>query len=575
MGLLGVMLVAAMTMTSCENDGPTVVPPRYEGDYLTGSGFYIEEADAQVVDNLVLLGKVWGYVKYYHPKFSDTAIKADYELFELLPKVAGATKSECKEILLEWVESFGKIQTADWMEQWISGQKPTAELGWLDDEALLGKELSERLNEIKLAVRNGTNYYATIRQGRLVNFELGESLHWPEETWDKDTGYALLTLFRLWNMAEYYFPSVGMTNKKWSDVLVEYVPRYVTMDSEDEHVMTTAELIAELSDTHSFMDENRLNKWFKLPVVLGFVEGKLVVTDADKFADEEGISPFELGDEIISISGNTPEYFVELARKYISASNESVLRRDAADLATGVDNDEVQNIVIERNGERITMNVAPIHIVDAYYIGVDWLQEKTYHELIEDGTIGYLYPAKYRNSDAGAIMAQFAGTKGIVIDMRCYPSNYMIYDFVGRYFVPGEAKFVTLTFPNGSLPGYYQERTNSFGEAGGNAYTGTVVVLVNAQTQSQAEYTTMAFQAVPNTIVVGSQTAGADGDIVRLPLPRNLGTSFSSLGVYYPDGTNTQRVGVRIDYPIEPTLEGVRAGRDELLEKAIEIIKSR
>jgi hypothetical protein len=47
---------------------------------------------------------------------------------------------------------------------------------------------------------------------------------------------------------------------------------------------------------------------------------------------------------------------------------------------------------------------------------------------------------------------------------------------------------------------------------------------------------------------------------------------FSGLGVFYPDGTNTQRVGVRIDHYVTPTIEGIRTGRDELLEKAIELI---
>lgn len=45
-------------------------------------------------------------------------------------------------------------------------------------------------------------------------------------------------------------------------------------------------------------------------------------------------------------------------------------------------------------------------------------------------------------------------------------------------------------------------------------------------------------------------------------------------GVYYPDGTNTQRAGVRIDVPVHATVEGLRAGRDEILEKALEIVRT-
>jgi C-terminal processing protease CtpA/Prc len=47
---------------------------------------------------------------------------------------------------------------------------------------------------------------------------------------------------------------------------------------------------------------------------------------------------------------------------------------------------------------------------------------------------------------------------------------------------------------------------------------------------------------------------------------------ISGLGVFYPDGKPTQRVGVKIDYPIKPTIKGITEGKDELLDKAIELI---
>jgi C-terminal processing protease CtpA/Prc len=47
---------------------------------------------------------------------------------------------------------------------------------------------------------------------------------------------------------------------------------------------------------------------------------------------------------------------------------------------------------------------------------------------------------------------------------------------------------------------------------------------------------------------------------------------ISGVGIYYPDGTQTQRIGIMPDILIEPTIEGIRQGRDELLEKAIELI---
>ena len=103
-------------------------------------------------------------------------------------------------------------------------------------------------------------------------------------------------------------------------------------------------------------------------------------------------------------------------------------------------------------------------------------------------------------------------------------------------------------------------------------YKGRVIVLVDSSTQSQAEYTAMTFQATPRCTVVGTQTAGADGNISMLVMPGGNFGCFSGLGVFYPDGTDTQRAGVRIDVPVHATAAGLQAGRDEILEKALEII---
>lgn len=49
---------------------------------------------------------------------------------------------------------------------------------------------------------------------------------------------------------------------------------------------------------------------------------------------------------------------------------------------------------------------------------------------------------------------------------------------------------------------------------------------------------------------------------------------MTGLGVYYPDKSETQRVGLKPDIYVKPTIQGIREGRDELVEKAVELIKN-
>jgi C-terminal processing protease CtpA/Prc len=44
---------------------------------------------------------------------------------------------------------------------------------------------------------------------------------------------------------------------------------------------------------------------------------------------------------------------------------------------------------------------------------------------------------------------------------------------------------------------------------------------------------------------------------------------ISGIGVLYPDGRPTQRIGIVPDLVVTPTVEGIRAGRDEVLEAAV------
>jgi hypothetical protein len=76
-------------------------------------------------------------------------------------------------------------------------------------------------------------------------------------------------------------------------------------------------------------------------------------------------------------------------------------------------------------------------------------------------------------------------------------------------------------------------------------------------------------------IVIGSTTAGADGNLSGIPLPSRLQSMISGIGVFHPDHKPTQRIGVVLDIVVRPTLAGIRAGRDEVLEAVIHQIVGR
>ena len=67
-------------------------------------------------------------------------------------------------------------------------------------------------------------------------------------------------------------------------------------------------------------------------------------------------------------------------------------------------------------------------------------------------------------------------------------------------------------------------------------------------------------------------TAGANGNVNPFTLPGGYRFAWTGMKVVKHDGTQHHTIGILPTVPCERTITGVAAGRDELLEKALEII---
>jgi C-terminal processing protease CtpA/Prc len=183
--------------------------------------------------------------------------------------------------------------------------------------------------------------------------------------------------------------------------------------------------------------------------------------------------------------------------------------------------------------------------------------------------IAYLKLSSVQASQAAAYIEAAAGTKGLIIDIRNYPSDFVVFA-LGSHLVDRPTEFARFTAGDPANPGAFHWRGTPLSLIPTPPrYTGKVVILVDESSVSQAEYTAMAFRSAPNAVVVGSTTAGADGNVSPIPLPGGLQSMISGIGVFYPDKRPTQRIGIVADVEARPTIQGIRSGRDEVLEAAL------
>jgi C-terminal processing protease CtpA/Prc len=333
-----------------------------------------------------------------------------------------------------------------------------------------------------------------------------------------------------------------------------------------------------MKDTHSNLwggaDKLRESRGSLYPPIhVHFIENKLVVTDFYN-PEMKPELPIVLGDIITKINGKAVSEIVTEQLPYYPASNKPSQLRDLARNILMSNDDTLQITIREGASEReISLPLFDKDSLNLYH----WYPQpegKSYKLL--DGNIGYVTLANITDEDPKAIASEFKNAKGLIIDIRNYPSAFMPFK-IGQFIAPKDTEFVKFTTMNFNNPGEFNFGSPlSIGSnKTKNKFEGPVVVLLNELSQSQAEYTAMAFRAAPNTTIVGSTTAGADGNISPIVLPGGLRTMISGIGVYYPDGTQTQRVGIVPDVKVTPTIKGIKEGRDELLEKAIEIIEQK
>jgi len=558
----------------------TIVLSKVDADtaFAKRSGIDTIMLKKQQVANLAMLCEVWGFLKYHHPNVAKGKFNFDAELFRVMPFVVKAsTNAELSKALEVWVDKLGKPELQVCKSCNIETGGNTAykpDYGDIFNPAILSQSLVEKLLYILNNHNSGDQYYIKMAPN------IGNPIFQNEKGYPwmayPDEGYRLLCLFRYWNMVQYFFPAKHLIGRDWNQVLKEFISRFVLAANQKDYTLTALAMISDIHDTHANIGSyNQALENYRgtnaFPFQAKFIENKLTVTGY--YLDEPELKQkVKIGDVIQRIDGESIDQLIKKYLPITAASNYTTQLRDMPKNYLLRTNKQSVLIEISREGktQTITMETTELQKLNKL-IDYDPDPKAPACKLME-GQIGYLFPGKYKNKDLPEIEKLFINTKGIVVDMRCYPSDFMPFTFV-PFIKTVDSWFVRLT--NGSLeqPGLFRT-TSPLGTPGRNVYRGKVVVIVNELTQSQAEYTTMAFQSSPNVTVIGSTTAGADGDVSSIILPGNISTMISGIGVLYPDGTETQRKGVKINCIVHPTLNGIKAGRDELLEKAVAIINT-
>lgn len=566
-----ILVISACTKASEKEELKTVYKAEKDIEFDKGSRIESILVTDEKINDLKLLGMVWGFLKYYHPNTSTGDYNWDYELFRIMPKILQSKNAQDRDdILTAWIKGLGAFEVNAKIEKVNEKAIIKPDLEWITDSNLT-KDLADQLEKVKNAQRKEDNYYIGLFEG-VGNPDFKNESAYSEMKYP-DVGFRMLSLYRYWNNIQYFYPYKNLIEEDWKDVLKEFIPKYINASTEIDYKLTSLELIARIHDTHAniWSQDMALIKYQGLnyvPFEIKFIEEKAVVTD---YYDQElgEKSGLKVGDVITTINKKPVEEIIFKRLKYTPASNyPTQLRIIAGELLRT--NDTIVNIEFTRDG-RSALKKVKTYSTNEINIYKNYQRKDSCFKFISHD-IAYLFLGTIKNDYLPEIMSKVQNTKGLIIDLRCYPSEFVVFS-LGKYLVGDTTAFVKFSIGSIESPGLFTMTPNlSVGEKNNEFYKGKVIILVNETTVSQAEYSAMAFRTALKATVIGSTTAGADGNVSQFNLPGGISTAISGIGVYYPNGKGTQRIGIVPDIEIKPTIKGIIEGRDELLGKAIDII---
>ena len=175
-------------------------------------------------------------------------------------------------------------------------------------------------------------------------------------------------------------------------------------------------------------------------------------------------------------------------------------------------------------------------------------------------------PLKFREALRQFILS---GNKKLILDLRNNPGGYLEAAVdIASWFLPQGDIVVTEDFGKGEKTDHRSRGYNIFKDL-------PMVVLVNEGAASASEILAGALRGHGKARLIGQKTFGKGSVQELLPLTADTSLKITIAKWLTPNGTSISEKGLEPDINVEFKKEDIDAGKDPVMEKAIEVLKSR
>lgn len=378
-----------------------------------------------------------------------------------------------------------------------------------------------------------------------------------------DRAKALAAVVIAWNVFQHFYPYGDVIQCSWQTVLPEYLGKMMAANEPSAYLKTIRGLVTELEDGHGMVtDVAARQSGAYLPLVLEKVEGQVVVIRSD----DPQLQP---GDIIKAMNGIAIETLVPQAEANISGTpqwkSHQAMRRELGHGKKGTTCD----ISILRNGAEKQVAVK--------YSEAQYPAQRTrpeFEALAPD--IFYVDLDRISIETLREHLPELAAAKGVIFDLRGYPkgNHEILQHLTDKPLQSAIWNVSQIVYPD-------RDRVKWDSRGRWNLLPlspriqGTCVFLTDGRAISYAESVLGIVEAYQLGEIVGQPTAGANGNINHFRLPFGWIAVWTGMKVLKHDGSQHHLIGIQPTIPTSRTINGVQAGRDEFVEKALEMINNK
>ncbi|HEX6084219.1 MAG TPA: S41 family peptidase [Thermoanaerobaculia bacterium] len=377
-----------------------------------------------------------------------------------------------------------------------------------------------------------------------------------------DRATRIATVALSWNVLQHFYPYFDVVEVDWPAELKTALRAAASDADETAFLRTMRRMMASIDDGHggvSLMGAQRA----MLPLLWRTVGDTLVVIAVD---GAEGVS---VGDEVVAVDGKPVLQALREAESFISGATPQWRRWIALrDIAAGAPG--TKSVLTIRDAGGTTRTATLTRAVRA-----EPVREKRPETIAElKPGIWYVDLDRAKDTDFEAALPKLSAARGIVFDLRGYPRTsskplqYMIDTLSqsARWIIP-----IVRRPDREGLEWNVRERWQL--EPLQPRLPKNLAFVTDGRAISYAESWMGIVEAYKLAEIVGETTAGTNGNVNILQLPGGYRVVFTGMKVLKHDGSRHHGVGIAPTVPVTPTVAGIRAGRDEQLEKAVEILE--